>query len=370
MSKNKVNRVFPPIDRRFVWIGLGVITLLLRPLFRVNPQFTEVVYSRGIYALLRIVWDYTLGWSPFALLYLAVPALLTWIVFSVVKNFRKLRGRSFAHQAAGVLLSLSAFAGGFLFFFYVLWGFNYYRAPVDKRLGLKAKKISEEMIRAEFAQATEDLLAARRDFLPPETPAPVELPLRDLEKKLRAELVSTLKEQGYAVPGRVRARALQPRGLLMQLGATGIYIPFVFEGHVDAAMPAITFPSTMTHEMAHGYGFGDEGTCNFWAWLACYQSEDPAIRYGGMLGYWREVGVMYRMLDNEDYLAQRAELPAGLIADLENINEVLKKYPGFFPRFSDEVYDSYLKNQGIEEGMGSYGQVVRWVAAWRVRTSI
>ncbi|MEZ4772639.1 MAG: DUF3810 domain-containing protein [Bacteroidia bacterium] len=370
MAKNRLNRVFPPIDRRFIWIGLGVITLLLRPLFRVNPQFTEVVYSRGIFSLLRIIWDYTLGWSPFALLYLAVPLLLAGGIYALVKSFRKPKGRSVANRLAGALLNLLAFAGCVLFLFYFLWGFNYYRAPVDKRLGLKAKKMSEELVRSEFERATEDLLKAREVLYSPDEAAPAVLPLRELENKLRSSLVSSLKATGYTTPGRVRARALRPKGLLLQLGASGIYIPFVFEGHVDAAMPAITFPSTMTHEMAHGYGFGDEGTCNFWAWLACFQSEDPTVRYGGLLGYWREVAVMYRMLDKDGYMTKRAELPPGLLSDLESINDALKKYPGFFPQFSDEVYDSYLKNQGIEEGMGSYGQVVRWVAAWRERTSM
>ena len=39
--------------------------------------------------------------------------------------------------------------------------------------------------------------------------------------------------------------------------------------------------------MAHGYGVADEGACNFIAWLACSQSRDQWIRFGGALTYWR-----------------------------------------------------------------------------------
>ncbi|MEZ4826432.1 MAG: DUF3810 domain-containing protein [Bacteroidia bacterium] len=370
MAKNRTNRIFPPIDQRLIWIGLGVITFLLRPLFRMNPQFTEVVYSRGIFVVLRTIWDFTLGWSPFALIYVVVPLLLGLGIWLLIKSIKQPRGSSFLHRMAGALFNLLAFGGGVLFLFYVLWGFNYYRAPVNQRIGLKKLKMSEELIREELSRATKDLLEARAVLYTPDEAAPTQWKQREMESRMRKALTDVLRKEGYTTPGRVRARALYPKGLLMQLGASGIYIPFVFEGHVDAGMPPVTYPSTMVHEMAHGYGFGDEGTCNFWAWLACYQSDDPVIRYGGLLGYWREVAVMYRMIDKDGYMALRADLPSGLIADLESINEAIKKYPGFFPQFSDEVYDSYLKNQGISEGMESYGQVVVWVAAWRERTSI
>lgn len=366
MSKQKIKGIFPPVDRRFIWIGLGLLTLLLRPVFSINPHFTEVVYSRGLFAILRNVWDYTLGWSPVPLLYIAIPLLLWLGARFVIKSIRKPRGRSLANRIAGMTLNLLAFAGAVIFLFFFLWGFNYYRTAVDQRLELHAGKLDEAVIREEFARATEELLNARKAWVPDAQHSPANpFSHTQLESQLRASLVQVLKNHQYSAPGRVRARRLRPKGLLMQLGAVGIYIPFVFEGHVDAATHPLTHPFTLSHEMAHGYGFGDEGTCSFWAYLACIHAEDPAIRYGGILGYWREAAVLYRMIDRESYQQQRENLPIGIQADLDAINEALRKYPGFFPEFSDEVYDSYLKNQGIEEGTGSYGQVVKWVSAWQ-----
>jgi hypothetical protein len=54
-----------------------------------------------------------------------------------------------------------------------------------------------------------------------------------------------------------------------------------------------------------------------------------------------------------------------MIADVDAINAVLRKYPGFFPTFSTLFYNSYLKSQGVEEGVISYSRVVAMVTTWR-----
>ncbi|MCB0582976.1 MAG: DUF3810 family protein, partial [Phaeodactylibacter sp.] len=67
----------------------------------------------------------------------------------------------------------------------------------------------------------------------------------------------------------------------------GLYFPFTGEGHIDAGLHPLQKPYVMAHELAHGYGFGDEGTCNFLGYLACIGSDDPVIAYIGHLNYWR-----------------------------------------------------------------------------------
>ncbi|MCB0851358.1 MAG: DUF3810 domain-containing protein [Bacteroidetes bacterium] len=356
---------FPPIDRRFIWIGLGIFTFLLRYILSLNPYFTEEFYSRGLFAVLRYVWDYTLGWSPIPLIYFAFPLLLFFLIrWGII--VRKKRGpRSWRNRIAGSLLNILAFASGAIVFFFFLWGFNYNRVPVDEKLNLRAPKLTAEIIESEFEVSLQEMLEARRKITSDDRKA--DIVFEDLDNQLRPAVIQALKENGYPAPGRVRARVLAPNGLLMQLGASGIYIPFVFEGHVDGGLHPLTYPYTLAHEMAHGYGFGDEGTCNFWAYLACKKITEPKIRYAAMLDYWREVAVLYRRIEPEIYQEIRADLPKGLLQDIEAINESIKKYPGFFPEFSDQVYDSYLKNQGVTEGMASYGKVVAWVYAWRHR---
>ena len=357
---------FPPVDRRFVWIGLGLLALFVRYLFSLNPYYTEVVYSRGIFLLVRLVFDYTLGWLPIPLIYVLVPLLLLWGGRKLRQGWRHRRERAWSHRIAGPLLTLAAVFSAGLFFFLLLWGYNYQRVPLAERIGLRVDALDRVALRAELDRATQAALSSRA-----QVPAQSDSALvwtwdnAALERQVREALETVLADLDYPVTGRVRGRGLYPKGMLMQLGASGIYIPFVAEGHVDAALPGILRPEVLAHELAHGYGFGDEGTCNFLAFLACEASEDARVRYAGRLAYWREVAVEYRRMDPEGYERFRAELPPGFVADNRLINAAYARYPGFFPQMSRTLYHSYLKNQGISEGIASYSRVVLMVAAWQ-----
>ena len=123
-------------------------------------------------------------------------------------------------------------------------------------------------------------------------------------------------------------------------------------------------PFTIAHEMAHGYGHGDEGTCNFLAYLACQRSADPYIRYAGQYSYWRYLRSALRGLDNEAYQKLEAEFPIGIANDLTSLKKSWAEYETFFPDFHDWVYDGYLKSQGVTEGLQSYSRVVMMVEAF------
>jgi phytoene dehydrogenase-like protein len=117
--------------------------------------------------------------------------------------------------------------------------------------------------------------------------------------------------------------------------------------------------------VSHGYGFRDEGTCNFWAYVACIRSADPLIAYAGHLDHFRTLAAHYLRYDREAYFALREQLPTGIQADLDAINGNLRKYPDIMPELRYAAYDTYLKAQGIKEGIKNYSRVVMMVKAWK-----
>lgn len=353
------------LGARTNWVTAGLLTLLLAWIFRINPYFCEVVYSRGIYLLLRLGWDYTAGWLPLPWLYPLAAGLLGWGGWRIWHIRRRGLRRRGWRLVGRIFLNLLALVAGVVTIFYLAWGYNYFRRPVTEQLHIPPVQATGEGLEAEFQRATTELLAAHAALGPRDSVAlgPEDLPPR-LESHLRALLTDTLAALQYPTAGRVRVRRIHPPGLLMQLGASGIYLPFVGEGHYDAALPPCLWPEVMAHEMAHGYGFGDEGTCNFWAWLACSSSPYPAVRYSACLSYWIEVARSYRRHHPDAYAARRAQLSPGIRADFAAINAAYQRYPGFFPQFYDRVYDGYLKQQGISEGIRSYAKVVQLRLGW------
>ncbi|TAE49739.1 MAG: DUF3810 family protein, partial [Bacteroidetes bacterium] len=162
------NPDLPGIDKRWIWMGLGGLTFLLKALFAANPYFTEVVYARGLFVLIRYLWDYSLGWSPLPWLWVLVVVLLSVIGYKGVNWVRSRKNppvsapsRTFLQKSGHLLLSLAAWASAAVFFFFMLWGYNYHRRPIEEQLELKVTRLDSAAIDAEFAYATDLLREAR-----------------------------------------------------------------------------------------------------------------------------------------------------------------------------------------------------------------
>jgi len=187
----------------------------------------------------------------------------------------------------------------------------------------------------------------------------------DIENTIRRIVEEELHRLGYKTSGKVRGRLLTPKGILMRIGTSGVYFPWTGECNIDSGLHPVQIPFTLAHEFCHGYGFTDEGTCNFLAYLACIHSDIPMVQYSGYLGYWRYLASSYRRMDNENYKTYFDEIPKGVLNDVIAIDKEIDKYPDIFPDFRDAFYDTYLKTQGISEGMKNYSRIVMLAKAWR-----
>lgn len=355
---------------KVAWIGLGLAALALRYLLSGRPDIIEQYYSRMLFPGIRWLIDYLLAWFPIPLIYLFLAALAFFLPRSILRWWRKPHLHAWQKALDG-LLGTGAFLGGAIFFFFMLWGYNYGRVSIEDQLGLELKPLTFSELKDEFAHETE-MIKRLRKTIPGITTEPVSedmLPDK-LERLLRDELESWLGQHGFSSAGRVRGRYVLPKGIFLRFSSSGLYFPFTGEGHVDAGLHALQKPYVMAHELAHGYGFGDEGTCNFLGYLACIQSENPLIAYIGHLNYWRSLAADYVQYEPEKFREFRESLPLGIQADLDAINEVLRRYPDIMPRFRYYAYDAYLKSQGIHEGIQNYDRVTMLARAWRLSKRI
>lgn len=349
---------------KLVWIALGLFALLLKLVASAKPELVESYYSRGLFLGIRWTIDTFLAWLPIPLIYLFFIILAIYLFRNIRKWWRNQDTWPIKLLHAGI--GILSFTSGALFFFLFLWGYNYDRIALEDHLNIKPKPLSIEELREELEFETE-LITRLRASIPGITDSAINdsfLP-PDLEKKLRNGLEKWLADHDYPTVGRVRGRILYPKGIFLRFSSSGLYFPFTGEGHVDAGLNGLQRVYVMAHELGHGYGFGDEGSCNFLAYVNCVQSEDPLIAYLGHLAYWRTVAVNYLRYEREKYQAFREELPPGIIADLNAINENLQKYPDIMPKLRYYAYDSYLKAQGIKEGMANYNRVIMLVKSYR-----
>jgi hypothetical protein len=388
----------PSSARRWLWTFLGAAAFFLHLLLGNDSALVENVYSRGIFVGFRWLWDDTLGFSPVPFLYVLLAAALVWGAGIIWKQRRsrvsKLEGhghfggrgdtdRSFMSAthapessdrrpstalqkiSRGLLLA-AGWAGGLVFFFYLLWGFNYNRIAFEKQLGLDVAPLDAAAVKAEAEWAAKGLSEARA-LIPGSAAAalgPEIIPQR-LEFMIRNSLTRVLKDSGYPAPGRVRVRPLWPGGWLMRFASSGFYLPYCGEGYFAANLTPAERPFVMAHEMSHGFGITDEGSANLLGFLACRSSGDAAIRYSGLLAYWDYVFAALVRVARDDAARLAARLPEGVKADIRAEAANWDRYRGPLRTVSRAVYERYLKSQGVKEGMKSYDRFVTLLAAWK-----
>ena len=242
--------------------------------------------------------------------------------------------------------------------FYVAWGFNYGQVSLQDRLGFRMSGASKEDIEKEFTRAT-NVLREEAEALPDRlTRDEAILGLKISDRDLRPDVVEALALLDIPHAGKVRVRQLWPAGFLLRWSTAGIYIPQAGEGHIDKGLLSIQKPFTIAHEMAHGYGVTDEGACNFIAWLACSQSRDQWVRFGGALTYWRYTAAE---MPNDSVSQVIHTFPPVVLRAITLVRENDKKYPDLMPRVRDAIYSSYLKSNGVRGGLRSYNEVVLMV---------
>lgn len=350
------------------WIAcfcFGAGTLALNTAAHLFPETVEQWYSRGLYQTLRSIFAHSLGYLPFAGFYLfwAGVVLFWWRQWR-----RRPSGQGRKTALTFWILRVAGFAGLLTGSFCWLWGFNYARVPLQEQLKLTSEPLDSVYLWHELASETRCLDSLRSIIAGNDTSAlegeghwPPEA-----EQTVRKAVEKWLTTNGFPVTGGVRGRIIYPEGLLFKFGAAGIYWPFVGEGNIEGALHPLRKLPSMAHEMSHGYGFCDEGVCNFIAYQACSGAEDPYLSYCARLDYWSTLANACLSTDVERYDRDfRPYIPRGMVADIHAIRRQHARFKEFAPQLRYKVYDAYLKSQGIASGMLNYDEVLLLVHAWR-----
>ena len=347
------------------WPQLLLVALLLLRVI-LPARVIEAVYSRGVFVALRSVWDYTLPLLPVPLFYVFWGGVIWFLARTRVQYKRTKRQRSTRHAWGRVGWRLADGATYLVVIFLLGWGFNYGRVPVDEQLGFERYNPTLDELRDRVYQEARELKTLRRNITADTMALPPRLLPPGLAPRVRALTAKAFRDHGYPAPGRPRARQLRPDGILLRFSTAGVYWPWAGEANIDGGLWHLQKPAVMAHEYAHAYGFGDEGTCTFWAYLAGLNANDPYLRYAYRLAYWRQIAGRLRRAEPLEYTEWRAaELDPGIRNDLQAIYDNSAKYRDIAPLMRDLTYDAYLRTQGVHGGLANYGTVIQLVEGYR-----
>ena len=317
-------------------------------------------YSLGVYPYIQNAVTLVSSLVSVALLDVAVIVALACWISLVMRQWR--------HQGArgGLkvgLVSLVITVSVVYVVFLAVWGLNYRRVPLETKLAYDAARVTPDgtFQLGRIAVEQVNMLEA--------TKAPHSPYSRDAMMPAFADAQRHLGAVRIARPAMPKRSAIA--WYLRYAGIDGMIDPLFLEIILNPDVLPIEQPFTLAHEWAHLAGYADETDANFVAWLTCIQS-DSAARYSGWLEAYRYAEAA---LPRERRRELQRQLSPAVVADLRAIAARLGRVNPVVSGFARNVYDQYLKTQGVDEGLASYSAMLKlmvgttfengWVPAMR-----
>lgn len=348
----------------WTWTILGLISLLIRHFALKSPEKTEELYSRKFFPGVRNVIDLTLSKLPFATVYIFIASVFIFIAIFIYYFYKK---AGWKNKLGYALRSTFNYLGALIFFFLVLWGFNYQRIPVFEQIGMKPTPLMEEQLITEI-ELTRNILNQLRSNIQ-EDMAAIEsgMDYKDLEKLVRANIREHMYLLGMNFTGHPRTKQFYPAGFMRKMGILGIYFPYTGESYIDPSLHPLEKPFTIAHEMAHSYGVTDEGEANFIAWVIGSNSNDALLQYAAQIKLFRYQLNDLNQMSKDLFTHFYRTIPLGIRNDLSSISRNAALYKPINLELSRKSNDIFLKSQGVKAGVMSYQQLPMLAYAWRKR---
>ncbi len=145
---------------------------------------------------------------------------------------------------------------------------------------------------------------------------------------------------------------------LTYMGFSGYLNPLTNEAQIDGMIPAIKFPTTSSHEIAHQLGYAAENEANFIGCLAAISHDDVYFNYAGYT-----FGLRYCL--NEIYFRDEclyedlvADVNEGILKNYKETRDFWEAHANPLEPFFKIFYSNYLKANQQSKGMQSYSYVV------------
>ncbi|MDZ7268656.1 MAG: DUF3810 domain-containing protein [candidate division KSB1 bacterium] len=324
--------------------------LLSLPVLAHQPAWIETFYSRRFYFALTGLLSPLTSAVPFSLseicFYLGV---LTMLALAG----RLWRRRQWQRGLRNMLLGAALFVS----WFYLAWGCNYFRAPIDEQLGLAGGTAPDSL--AYRRHLEESIVATNNAWRP--VPA---WNLTGLDSLIECSLRRLLPELSLPLaPGSRRPKHLLMSAVLDYTLTSGFFSPFLHEIHLNAGLLPVELPFVLAHEKAHQLGYARESEASFLGVLASLASTDSAVQYSGHLALLQHFLARAALFKDADSLRQRVR--PEVRADLLAVQQRWQPYHGVVSHVTQRTYDAYLRANRVRGGRQNYGEVVELMMRWR-----
>ena len=332
-----------------------------------SSSLTEHVFSDGICKYVMQAVSTVTGLVPFSIAEICVLCLPVVLILAVVLFIRNLiknpvRRKRIVYKA---VIDIVCIASVLIFMYVMFDGINYYRYDFSYYAGFEPGKSTVK----ELYKVGEDLIArgnAVREKLDTEDSDGVFI-LGESMGQVSEEVLKAfdnLSEKYPVLSGHYgKNKSFLTSKYISYTGMAGVFVPFTLEANNNVDVVQYNIPSDMCHEQAHLRGFIKEDEANYIAYLACMASDNPEFLYSGIVQAY--ICVENAIYDENQELAYKLSenISEKMSADIQANNEYWNRIENtkVGKEVSDTtqaINDTYLKANGEEEGVKSYGLMV------------
>lgn len=352
--------------RYLIPLILLAVSLVMTGAGRLIPAFADF-YAENVFPYISAPFAWVSGLLPVSLgeliviagILLVIIGLPVMIVMLIVKKKSRRRTLGFA---------MTTF----------LWALTY--VMVTETLNCftlyGCTRFSERYFDVSAQHTDEQLVELYRDLVMQANELALEVP-RDSDNRfeLSGDPMDACREAMHNISGDYPqlkgyypdAKPIMFSFFMSQSNLLGMYIPFSMEATYNRDMVRTNLPSTICHEYSHLKGYMQEDEANFISFIATMSSDDPQVRYSGVLdalGYVHNQVVESNIYDAVEVTGLISEevrndwfrfLPDNYWEDNED-KEILPT--DTVSSVSTEVSDASMKLNGVEDGIKSYSRMV------------
>lgn len=347
--------------KNIIALILPIQVILVKSIGR-YPEWVEKYYSNGLYPPISRFLRMLFGWIPFSfgdLLY-AVTILLA--IRYLIKHWKSIKhGPLLFLKDIAVVLSIT------YFLFHLLWGMNYYRIPLDERLGIK-----KEYTNPELQDFTTYLIGKSNYYQTKITGDSIDAVKIPYSKR---EIFQKTKE-GYQVlkqryPDLEYKNSSIKSSLfslpLTYMGYGGYINPFTNEAQVNGITPSFKLPTVSGHEIGHQLGYSAEDATNFIGFLVTSKNEDDYFKY---TAYSNALAYCLSDLSRRDSIAFKEtikDLNPGVKKNFREVSQFWDRYENPLEPIFKSIFNTFLKANNQSEGIQSYNSVVGLLVGYHAK---
>ena len=345
-----------PRRSRIILVILLPVQIILLMVLKSFPEFVETYYSQGLYPFLSKIPRWLFGWVPFSIGDVFYPLIGILALRWLYKNIRRIR-----YQPITFIMDIAAAASLVYFVFHLLWGFNYYRVPLNETLEVDRDYTTEELIvmTERFIQKSNEV----HEALGFADTTKIDLPYSNREIMDAAvlgydQLTKQYPNLSYS-PLSVKQSGWSLG--LTYMGYSGYYNPFSGEAQVNRLIKSYRFPVVSSHEIAHQLGYAAENEANFLATLATIHHPDPYVQYTGYIFALRYLVNEVARRDLDRYRELVEQIHPGILKGYKEMREFWESYENPLEDISKAFWNQFLKANNQDRGIMSYSYMVALV---------